>query len=118
MNVVIKDISFADIKEAEKQINNLFTLDDVSGQSIIDVKFINNGHNSSIVLTMYGDIDPEVIPTAKVFDYSLTDSNKIQDEINKLIDFKRPIIRENIGGILPVIYPVDNNKIVVIYNNY
>ena len=104
-SIVIK-VGFADVKEAEKKINE--ELKSIKG--FTNYIIVNNGQHSSIIL-FYDEKaagDP-IMPQVKIIEYSITDIDEAQKAIDEALEGIEPIS-------IDVATPIDGNRLIVLYD--
>lgn len=100
---VIK-IGFANVKEAEKQLNEALK----SVKNFVGYKIVNNGHHSSVII-FSGDENNSIIPQVKIVEYSVTDTAEAKKAIDAALEDIEPIS-------LDVATALDGNRLIILYD--
>lgn len=99
---VIK-VGFANVKEAEKKLNEELK----KIENFVSMKIVNNGQHSSAVV-FCDEENASVTPQVKIIEFSVTDTTEAKKTIDKALE-GLDIISVDVAT------PIDGNRLVVLY---
>lgn len=99
---VIK-VGFANVKEAEKKLNEELK----KIENFVSMKIVNNGQHSSAVV-FCDEENTSVTPQVKIIEFSVTDTTEAKKTIDKALE-GLDIISVDVAT------PIDGNRLVVLY---